>query len=100
VPAPLRWIVERCLAKDPEDRYASTKDLARDLKSVRDHLSEASGAAAAAPAAPRRRPGWLFPVAAAPLARAGAGVFRGRAAANSQIETSISFPRRTYQAGA
>src|SRR5262249_58426766 len=38
VPAPLRWIVERCLAKDPEDRYASTKDLARDLKSVRDHL--------------------------------------------------------------
>jgi eukaryotic-like serine/threonine-protein kinase len=39
VPAPLRWIVERCLAKDPEDRYASTKDLARDLKSVRDHLS-------------------------------------------------------------
>ena len=24
VPAPLRWIVERCLAKEPEDRYAST----------------------------------------------------------------------------
>ncbi|HLN79598.1 MAG TPA: serine/threonine-protein kinase, partial [Thermoanaerobaculia bacterium] len=28
-PVPLRWIVERCLAKDPEERYASTKDLAR-----------------------------------------------------------------------
>ncbi len=41
-PAPVRWIVERCLAKDPEERYASTKDLARDLKSVRDHLSETS----------------------------------------------------------
>src|SRR6185295_729133 len=41
-PGPLRWIVERCLAKDPEERYASTKDLARDLRSVRDHLSEAS----------------------------------------------------------
>ncbi|HKA36135.1 MAG TPA: protein kinase [Thermoanaerobaculia bacterium] len=100
VPAPLRWIVERCLAKDPEDRYASTKDLARDLKSVRDHLSEASGAAAAAPAAPRRRPGWLFPVAAALLAGAVAGVFVGRAAANSKIETSISFQRLTYQRGA
>ena len=33
-PAPLRWIVERCLAKDPEDRYASTQDLARDLASA------------------------------------------------------------------
>ena len=41
-PAPVRWIVERCLAKDPEERYASTKDLARDLKSVRNHLSESS----------------------------------------------------------
>jgi eukaryotic-like serine/threonine-protein kinase len=37
VPVPLRWIVERCLSKDPEDRYASTRDLARDLRSVRDH---------------------------------------------------------------
>ncbi len=36
-PAPLRWIVERCLAKEPRQRYASTEDLARDLASVRDH---------------------------------------------------------------
>ena len=34
VPVPLRWIVERCLAKDPEERYASTRDLARDLFQV------------------------------------------------------------------
>ena len=40
VPAPVRWIVERCLAKQPADRYASTRDLARDLASARDHLSE------------------------------------------------------------
>ncbi|PYQ56873.1 MAG: hypothetical protein DMF58_19695, partial [Acidobacteria bacterium] len=44
VPAPLRWIIERCLAKDPDARYASTKDLARDLKSVRDHLSDVAPA--------------------------------------------------------
>jgi serine/threonine protein kinase/Tol biopolymer transport system component len=47
VPAPLRWIIDRCLAKDPEQRYASTRDLARDLASLRDHLSELSGEVAA-----------------------------------------------------
>jgi Tol biopolymer transport system component len=41
IPAPVRWIVERCLAKEPEDRYGTTKDLSRDLAQIRDHLSEA-----------------------------------------------------------
>ena len=35
-PAPFFWILERCLAKDPNQRYASTRDLARDLASVRE----------------------------------------------------------------
>lgn len=43
IPFPLRWMIERCLAKDPEDRYASTRDLARDLQSMRDHLSDIAG---------------------------------------------------------
>jgi len=41
VPPPLSWIVERCLAKDPDDRYASSRDLARDLSSAKARLSEA-----------------------------------------------------------
>jgi len=43
VPAPLRWLVERCLAKDPEDRYAATEDLARELETLAEHLSRSSG---------------------------------------------------------
>jgi serine/threonine protein kinase len=40
VPAPVRWIVERCLSKEATERYALTRDLARDLASVREHLGE------------------------------------------------------------
>src|SRR6185369_16477851 len=54
IPANLVWIVERCLAKDPEDRYGSTKDLARDLAALRDHASGISSARPEAPAAGRR----------------------------------------------
>ncbi|HUL74906.1 MAG TPA: protein kinase, partial [Vicinamibacterales bacterium] len=42
LPAPVAWLIERCLAKAPDDRYASTKDLARDLAELRDRLSEIS----------------------------------------------------------
>src|SRR5688572_1307768 len=41
-PASLRLLIERCLAKNPEDRYAATSDLATDLKELRDHLEEIS----------------------------------------------------------
>jgi hypothetical protein len=54
VPAPLRWIVERCLAKEPRDRYASTRDLARDLRALRDHIGELGGPAGAPALTPPR----------------------------------------------
>ena len=41
VPAALEWLVERCLAKDREDRYVSTRDVAHELASIRDHMTEA-----------------------------------------------------------
>jgi eukaryotic-like serine/threonine-protein kinase len=42
-PVPLRRIVARCLAKSPDERYASTRDLARDLQDLREHLVEGWG---------------------------------------------------------
>jgi eukaryotic-like serine/threonine-protein kinase len=40
VPPPYRWIVERCLAKNASERYASTTDLYRDLETLRDRFGE------------------------------------------------------------
>ncbi len=40
LPPQLRWILQRCLAKDREARYESTRDLARELAQLRDHYSE------------------------------------------------------------
>ncbi len=40
IPAQLRWILDRCLAKEREGRYESTRDLARDLANLRDHFAE------------------------------------------------------------
>ena len=69
-PVALRWVVERCLAKDPEERYASTRDLARDLTHLRDHVSEIS--AEPAPVMLARRLGWFGPAIMAGLLLAAA----------------------------
>jgi predicted ATPase/serine/threonine protein kinase len=39
-PAPLVWAIERCLTKEPDKRYVSTRDLARELAAIRDRFSE------------------------------------------------------------
>ena len=63
----MRLTVLRCLAKEARNRYASTEDLARELATIRDNLSEVSsgaGVLAAEPVpAPRRR--WWIPAAIA-----------------------------------
>jgi tetratricopeptide (TPR) repeat protein len=56
LPAPLSWIVDRCLAKQPADRYASTVDLARELRVLREHLGAESAPPTLAGPAPPPRP--------------------------------------------
>src|SRR5215510_3597041 len=78
-PAPLRWVVERCLAKDPEERYASTRDLARDLSRLREGISEVSGPGAfPAPVSGRARRQWILPAVVALAAGAAIGAFLTR----------------------
>jgi eukaryotic-like serine/threonine-protein kinase len=48
LPAGLARILRRCLAKDPERRFQSAKDLRNDLEDVRDELAAAASAPRAA----------------------------------------------------
>ena len=77
LPIAVRWVIERCLAKDPDERYASTRDLARDLAHLRDHVTEVSqGVSPVAP--PRRRRGIVLATAAGLLLAAALGLLAGR----------------------
>ena len=63
IPAPLRWVIDRCLAKDPADRYESSRDLFQNLRSLRDHAWRSQHFPVAAPQCPRAayvswRPAW------------------------------------------
>jgi eukaryotic-like serine/threonine-protein kinase len=63
LPAPLKWTIDRCLAKEPEQRYESTRDLFRELRNLRDHFSEAYSSSTLAPVAAqrKRRRHWVIP---------------------------------------
>src|SRR5271170_3938391 len=67
LPPPLRWIIDRCLAKEPDRRYESTRDLYRDLANLRDHFSEAYSSASfpAVASTPGKARSWILPAGSA-----------------------------------
>jgi predicted ATPase len=48
IPLPLQWAIERCLAKRPSERYASTRELHADLVSIAETIRAASTGPSAA----------------------------------------------------
>jgi eukaryotic-like serine/threonine-protein kinase len=100
LPAPLGWVVQRCLSKDPGDRYSSTKDLVKELQNLRTHLSEAVSASGVSPVeAPRLRrrvPAWAL--AAAAVFAVAVGLFVGirfvrpGSPPASPVVVSLTFP--------
>ncbi|MDP9360593.1 MAG: serine/threonine-protein kinase [Acidobacteriota bacterium] len=86
-PEPFVWIVERCLAKTPAERYASTADLAYELRRLRDR-----GDRQVAPA--RATTKW-WPLVASALAivlAIGIALRRRPEKLAEPIETSIATP--------
>jgi len=96
VPAPLRWVVERCHAKAPSDRYQSTRDLAAELRAIRDHLSEVSAGAIAAEPGRRRRWGLL---AAAVAALAAGAVLWAALTGGRKTPSGPDFRQLTFRNG-
>ncbi len=106
VPAPLKWMIDRCLAKDPSERYESTRDLHRELIYLRNHLSEASipSSHESSRVMPGARRGWRFVaigVGGALLlaVSAGLGWWQGRESAPDParfVHTPIATDARGY----
>ena len=91
VPAPLRRIVGRCLAKDPAGRFASTRDLARDVRDLLEGphaVTEEATAPASAPVVPR--PASAVRGRKAVAIVAGAGVFLAAGLAIARLARSRS----------
>ncbi len=101
LPAPLEWLIERCLAKDPADRYASTVDLSRELASLRDHLSDLSRIPApdGAEGRPRGLPQRLLWSLVAVAAAAGVAVGSFVVARRTAVTSLPSFRPITFQRG-
>jgi eukaryotic-like serine/threonine-protein kinase len=99
VPAPVRWVIERCLAKTPADRYQSTQDLARELRGIREHLSEVSGSAVSEPPVSRRRKLGLAAGAAAAAGIVAGAVLWSVFGGSRPARTGPEFRRLTFRSG-
>jgi eukaryotic-like serine/threonine-protein kinase len=101
VPAPLRWVIDRLLEKEPGGRYDSTRDLYRELKQIRDRRSETTNASRiVGPTADAKRRPRLTPIAggvACLIAGAAAAWFLMARAASGPDLANYKFTALTHQ---
>jgi Tol biopolymer transport system component len=90
LPEPLIWTIDRCLSKDPADRYASTRDLAREVQTLRDRTTDLHDALRPAPRIRR-------PALAALLALAAS--LGGAAVAYFATRAGPAFQQLTFRRG-
>ena len=86
VPFALRLLLRRLLAKNPRERFAHTADLAAELRTTRELLTEATTAISTPLVLPRSI--WPRRIAAMALIAA-AGLVAGRVVAPSRIATEL-----------
>ncbi|MGH9389461.1 MAG: protein kinase domain-containing protein, partial [Vicinamibacteria bacterium] len=99
LPAPFRWIIEeRCLAKDPEERYASTRDLFRELQGIREQVSETTGPGDRT-LPPRKKRRSVLVAILGGLATLAIGVWAGRYSSTLSTPEPPSFRKVTFQRG-
>jgi hypothetical protein len=99
-PVQLRWIVERCMAKVPEERYVATRDLARELSTVQTHLSDTPSGAVPSRGIRRRLsiPVWIVLPVAAMLVTV--GILSARWLATQGTRSLVpTFRRLTFRRG-
>jgi eukaryotic-like serine/threonine-protein kinase len=105
LPVPLVWTIERCLAKESADRYASTRDLARDLQTLREHTTDGSAVEIRGLATRIRRPRLIAAAVialAAALGAAGAALYfaiRNRPRSVSEVAAPPNFQQLTFRRG-
>ena len=98
LPLPLIWTIERCLSKDPADRYASTRDLAREVQTLRDHSSDLV-VTDRRPLSAARRAGVLAAALVAIAVAAAAYVTLSQRIGTGGIARALTFTQLTFRRG-
>ncbi len=92
LPPETEWVLSKMLAKRPEDRYQSAKELLVDLRRL-GHGTSVSGAAPYTPSFRSTRPAWLIPSGiAAVIALAATGLFLWRAGGTARDGAGAPLP--------
>ena len=96
IPAPVANLVNRCLAKDPEQRFETARDLAFSLEALRTVSWPVAGVGDSAAAPPRRGPSRMFWPAVAvlmTLLASALGIRALRSAAEQPTVKQLTFRR-------